>query len=264
MNGWNLCGDLRGEAQRGKRRCCAEKGATAENWESAEVGGGKTREYGGGGMHARRRQVDVAMRVNGMMGGGAGSAEELSLEQMMGVSRWCVLLAVEVGLTTRLAERLGQVEKRKREEERERVREEERRVRYEERGKVREEVRRVRDDRKREEECERLREDERKRSVPHHSPITPPSLPQHSPIAPPSPPHRSHTVAPISLNAAAPASPCNLPLPKLPHSSAPFHLFASPLMCVSGSTWRRFQSDHTEVAIGAVPLITSQYSHYSH
>ncbi|CAI5960647.1 unnamed protein product [Closterium sp. NIES-65] len=235
MNGWNLCGDLRGEAQRGKRRCCAEKGATAENWESAEVGGGKTREYGGGGMHARRRQVDVAMRVNGMMGGGAGSAEELSLEQMMGVSRWCVLLAVEVGLTTRLAERLGQVEKRKREEERERVREEERRVRYEERGKVREEVRRVRDDRKREEECERLREDERKRvrdyerrrqvvrirmreeerkrSVPHHSPITPPSLPQHSPIAPPWPPHRSHTVAPISLNAAAPASPCNLPLP---------------------------------------------------
>ncbi|CAI5495976.1 unnamed protein product [Closterium sp. Naga37s-1] len=84
MNGWNLCGDLRGEAQRRKRRCCAEKGATTENWEIAEAGVGETREFGGGGMHARRRQVDVAMRASGMMGGGTGSAEELSLEARRG------------------------------------------------------------------------------------------------------------------------------------------------------------------------------------
>ncbi|CAI5496134.1 unnamed protein product [Closterium sp. Naga37s-1] len=112
-------------------------------------GGGETREYGGGGMHARMRQVDVAMRASGMMGGGgAESADELSLEQLMGVSRWCVLRAVEVGVTARLAEKLGQMEERKREEARERVREEERRVR---------------DERKREEEWERVREEENKR-----------------------------------------------------------------------------------------------------
>ncbi|CAI5496025.1 unnamed protein product [Closterium sp. Naga37s-1] len=127
-------------------------------------------------MHARRRnacaetecmrggrQVDVAMRASGIMGGGAGSAEEPSLEQLMGVSRWCVLRAVEVGVTTRLAEKLGQMEERKRgrEGENERGREEGEGRRKGESERRREEGERREEER--EEECERLREEERKR-----------------------------------------------------------------------------------------------------
>ncbi|CAI5531323.1 unnamed protein product [Closterium sp. Naga37s-1] len=124
---------------RGEAQLPAEGRVTAENGEGAEVGGEEARDGGGGaGVHARTRQDDVAMgggagsgmmsrgagssmmgggagssmvgggAGSGMMGGGAGSSimgggawsvGDVSLEQLMGVIRWCLKCAVEVGVT---------------------------------------------------------------------------------------------------------------------------------------------------------------------